>query len=360
MRTSELDYNLPEHLIAQHPPGKREESRLLVLGWKQSVPEHRFFPAIIDYLDHGDCLVLNETRVIPARFFIRRATGGRLEGLFLNLTAEGDWQVLLKSATRLKEGERVRLVDPLDEADHRELPSMTIRQKLGQGHWLLTGEFIQSHLEILERYGISPLPPYIRRPVGTNNKMIEQDRYRYQTVYALHPGSVAAPTAGLHFTAGLLARLQQKGIQIARITLHVGLGTFKPVTAAKLEEHVMHAEQYEVDEANAAIINRTIDQSGRVVAVGTTSIRTLESVARDKRVCAGSGSTDLFIRPGYEFQIVRGAITNFHLPRSTLLALVCALAGTERTLGAYREAVQRGYRFFSYGDAMLVRHIPSS
>jgi len=355
MDTSELDYDLPLRLIAQHPLAERAMTRLLVLNRRTCQTEHQHFCDLPGYLTPGDCLVLNDTRVFPARFFIRRSTGGRIEGLFINLTPQGDWQVLLKNASRLRPNEEVVLITPAaDAANKSSFPRLKVRENQGAGRWLLQPGFTENFLDILWRFGLTPLPPYIHRPPEEIPANDSEDRARYQTVYARPPGSIAAPTAGLHFTNELLEGIREKGVHIARLTLHVGLGTFKPITAEKVEDHVMHPEYYQLDEANAELINQTISQGGRIFAVGTTSVRTLESLAEGKKVRPGTGWTDLFITPGYEFQIVDALITNFHLPRTSLLALVCAFAGTQTLLAAYRRAIELEYRFYSYGDAMLI------
>jgi len=368
MKTAELDYPLPEQLIAQQPLPQRDKSRLLVLRRDGSGIEHRRIGDLPNYLADGDCLVLNQSKVIPARFFARRATGGQVEGLFLQLNRQGQWQVLLKNASRLKIGEELilspaimrrdsgqELAAPLSEQEtpqpRDENPPalrLTIIEELNRGEWLLQLRPPQDYLNVLEQFGVTPLPPYIRRPPEPS------DRGRYQTVYATTPGSAAAPTAGLHFTDQLLRQLQEQGISIARLTLHVGLGTFQPVGTEELDHHDMHPERYVLDEPNAQLINAARQRGSRIVAVGTTAVRSLETAAKEHRVRAVAGSTRLFITPGYRFQIVDALLTNFHLPRTTLLALVCAFAGVDRVLAAYRTAVQMKYRFFSYGDAMLI------
>ena len=348
MRTDELDYDLPVELIAQRGLKERTGSRLMVLGRQSGSVEHGRFGEIVDYLREGDCVVLNDSKVVPARFFTRRATGGRIEGLFLEVVEGGGWQVLLKNASRLRIGECVRLCDIGDDQSG-DGPELKVVERLQDGLWLVEPPVGSDYLDLLGRYGTTPLPPYIHRSAE-----LEDDR-RYQTVYAAEPGSAAAPTAGLHFSRELLDELGGMMVRIARVTLHVGLGTFKPVSSATLGEHTMHAERYCVDEAAAEAIDETVRQGGRIVAVGTTSVRTLETLARaGGGVEAGCGSTRLFIMPGYEFKVVDVMLTNFHLPRTTLLALVCAFGGTENVLAAYREAVESRYRFFSYGDAMLV------
>ncbi len=485
MQAKELEYNLPQGLIAQQPLMDRAAARLLVLNRSDGNIEHRCFSDVLEYLRPGDCLVLNRTKVIPARFWLRRATGGRIEGLFLELTGGYSasnsgggndstvvcWQVLLKNAGRLRKGERITMLNHSWQLCN-ELTFIAVKNA-GGGQWVLQPEFADNYLTVLDRCGVVPLPPYIKRKPGgravdavadglvngtidalsdrivgkdvdrpidkeesaagvtgidksapeycANKKAVllrqqEIDREYYQTVYAQQEGSVAAPTAGLHFTSELLEAVRQRHIRLAYVTLHVGIGTFKPVTVEDMAEHKMHSEYYQLDDDNADIINDTLRNNGRVIAVGTTSVRTLETcgvwiggdagyadianntgkpdnansnantnsytatigsngndsndninapVNTDDNcgmangrmkayVRAGEGYTDIFIKPGYEFKIVSCLITNFHLPRSTLLALVFALAGRDNIMRAYQQAIERRYRFFSYGDAMLI------
>ena len=347
MKTSQLDYCLPPELIAQAPADKRSESRLLVLGRSDGSITDSSFAKIADYLQPGDCLVLNDTKVLPAKFFATRQTGARIEGLFLQ-QQDGEWLVMLKNARRISVGEQICLVDRAG-ADYCGAIAV---EKLEKGRWLLKVESEKRPEAILEEIGFSPLPPYIKRPRPQITH--ELDISRYQTVYADRPGAVAAPTAGLHFTKELLAKLKEMGVSIAYLTLHVGAGTFKPITAEKLEEHQMHSERFSLDETNAAIINRARQRQGRIIAVGTTSVRTLETIAAAGAITASQGSTDIFIMPGFEFRIVDGVITNFHLPKSTLLALVGAFAGLDKIKVAYQHAIQERYRFYSYGDSMLI------
>lgn len=353
MKVSELDYTLPERLIAQEGLSERAQSRLLVLDRNREGIFHSRFQALPEYLKAGDCLVVNNSRVIPARFFARRQTGGKIEGLFLRLTQEGAWQVMLKNASRLRAKEILTLYRPSEEAPSNPGTPIGLRvlDKQARGVWIVQPETEEDTCSILDRYGITPLPPYIRRKHLQREAV---DRERYQTVYAAPPGSVAAPTAGLHFNHEMLESIEAMGVRIARVTLHVGLGTFAPVETETMEEHPMHTEEYRIEEQAADDINHTLAQGNRVIAVGTTSVRTLEASAKDGTVTAGHGWTDLLITPGYEFQIVRGLVTNFHLPRTTLLALVCAFGRTETVLSAYQEAIRREYRFYSYGDAMLI------
>ncbi len=352
MKTSDFDFDLPERLIAQQGLSQRSSSRLMVVDRLNDTISENKFSDILEFFAPGDCLVLNDTRVIPARFYLKRATGGKIEGLFLNLVDSGDWLVLLKGANRLKIGEVITICPPFDGIVHNETIEIKTIQRMGEGMWLLRTEDTQSHLEILHRYGVTPLPPYISRNYSSQSE--NTDRSRYQTVYADEPGSVAAPTAGLHFTDKLLKKLTDMHVNIAKVTLHVGMGTFKPVTAEKLLDHKIHLEQYQLSQENADIINQTKENGGKIIAVGTTSVRTLESVALDNRAVAGEGWTDLFITPGYEFKLVDTIITNFHLPKSTLLALISAFAGHERIMNAYKKAVEDEFRFYSYGDSMII------
>jgi S-adenosylmethionine:tRNA ribosyltransferase-isomerase len=348
MRTDKLNYELPAELIAQQPADVRSESKLLVLNRKDASLEDSRFGKIGRYISKGDCLVINDTKVLPARFFARRKTGAKLEGLFLDKTADGSWQVMLKGAGKIKPGERIFLKDK----DGNDYALAELTEKTPDGGCTLKLESSQDYEAVLERIGFTPLPPYIKR----NNDAVQDqiDKQRYQTVYANRNGAVAAPTAGLHFTDELISELKDKGVNFANVTLHVGAGTFKPVESETLEEHKIHSEKFSVDEKNAAIINETKSKGGRVIAVGTTSVRVLESAAHNGRLEPFSGETEIFIMPGYEFKIVDAMITNFHLPRSTLLALVAAFAGLENILSAYSHAVENRYRFYSYGDAMLI------
>jgi S-adenosylmethionine:tRNA ribosyltransferase-isomerase len=338
--TSDFDYDLPAASIAQEP-APRGESRLLVLD-RQGSERHARVGDLPRLLHPGDLLVLNDTRVIPARLFGRSAGGGRMEILLVERVGEREWYALVRPGRRAKRGARIEVAEGLaaDVIDKRED---------GPSHQYLLRftEPIEPHLD---RLGHIPLPPYIHRPDTA------EDRERYQTVFAREPGAVAAPTAGLHFTSQLLEEIATAGVEIAWVTLHVGIGTFKPVDAERIEEHRMESERYEVGEETAAAIRRARVEGRRIVAVGTTVVRTLEGAAAvgDGEVRAGSGATRLFITPGFHFQVVDALLTNFHLPRSTLLMLVAAFAGRERVLAAYAEAIREGYRFYSYGDAMLV------
>ena len=345
MRVEDFDYDLPRDLIAQHPAERRDESRLLVLHRGSGGIEHRRFRDVVDYLEPGDLLVLNDTRVIPARLVGRRTSGGRVELLLIQ--PEGDaWHAMLKCRGHLQPGEELSL--------EGGALACTYRGRSADGRALLAfGLGPEELAAALERAGRAPLPPYIKRPPDEDPHRAA-DLERYQTVYARRPGAIAAPTAGLHFTPEVLDRLKAKGVARAMVTLHVGLGTFKPVTAERVEDHVMHAEHFELSEAAARAIVAARASGGRIVAVGTTAARVLETVARLPRVGPASGWTDLFITPGFEFRLTDALITNFHLPRSTLLMLVAAFAGREAVLAAYEEAKSQGYRFYSYGDAMLI------
>ncbi len=350
MRTSDFDYDLPPELIAQEPAAERGASRLMVLRRSGGGRESSWFRCLPEYLRRGDVLVLNRSRVIPARLYGRRSGGtGRVEVLLLEPAATGGWWVMLRPGKRVRVGAEV-----VFEGTAPGLQGW-VREKNGEGHARL--EFGADPLAYAERHGEMPLPPYIERAQAR-----PEDRERYQTVFAREAGSVAAPTAGLHFTNELLGRLGDLGVEVVEVTLHVGVGTFAPVKAERVEDHVMHAERYEVGEASAATVNRALEEGRRVVAVGTTSLRVLEAVARDGggRLKPGAGRTALFLHPPAEFRVVGGLLTNFHLPRSTLLMLVSAFAspgreeGREQVLSAYQEAVRERYRFFSYGDAMLL------
>ena len=361
MKTELFDYELPPELIAQKPADVRSESRLLVLDRSGGQLIDSQFSSLGDYLKPGDCLVLNDTQVLPARFFAHRSSGAMLEGLFLTQQQDEPsiWQVMLKGTRKVRLGESFSFID---REDH-DFCRAELLEKQTEGTCLIRVVSTDSPQAILEAIGFPPLPPYIKR--DHDPIQAREDRDRYQTVYARRPGAVAAPTAGLHFTEELIEQLKGKGIQLAYVTLHVGPGTFKPVTAENLEDHEIHREWYQVDQANAEIINAAKAGGGRIVAVGTTATRVLESIVAPPlsgvipaeggwATQAGQGTTRLFITPGYRFKIVDVLITNFHLPKSTLLALVAAFAGLEQTLSAYRYAVRHRYRFYSYGDAMLI------
>lgn len=340
MKTSDFYYDLPEELIAQDPLEDRSGSRLLVLDKETGEIKHRMFRDITEYLRPGDCMVINDTKVIPARLIGSKiGTDAKIEVLLLKRKENDVWETLVKPGRKAKPGTRISFGDGLLVGE--------VIDVVEEGNRLIHFEYEGIFEEILDRLGQMPLPPYITHQL--------QDRDRYNTVYAVHEGSAAAPTAGLHFTPELLEEIQEKGIEIARVTLHVGLGTFRPVKVDDVTEHHMHSEFYQIDEAAAGKINRAKDNGGRVVCVGTTSCRTIESAADENgRLKACSGWTEIFIYPGYQFKILDCLITNFHLPESTLIMLVSALAGKEHVLAAYEEAVKERYRFFSFGDAMLI------
>ena len=342
MRIEDFDYNLPEELIAQTPLEQRDSCRLMVLDREKKTIEHRHFYDILDYLKEGDCLVLNDSRVIPARIYgTKEGTGAHIEMLLIKRIDGDRWECMVRPGKRLHEGNTVVFTDNF------KAHVLGIHDK-ENGTRLVEFEYDGIFMERLEEIGSMPLPPYIRRAAE------ESDKEMYQTVYSRIDGSVAAPTAGLHFTKELLHKAEEKGVKIAYVTLHVGIGTFRPVKVDVIEEHKMHFEECSIDEKDAKIINDTIDQGGRIISVGTTSTRTLESMAENGKVKAGETSTGIFIYPGYEFKIVDALITNFHLPKSTLVMLVSALYDREEILKAYEEAVKERYRFFSYGDAMLI------
>lgn len=340
MKTSDFYYDLPEELIAQDPLEDRTASRLLVLDRKTGAVKHKIFSDVIDYLNKGDCLVINNTRVIPARLIgEKEGTGGKVEVLLLKRRANDVWETLVKPGKKLKPGARVIFGDGRLKAEILEIAE--------EGNRLVRFYYEGIFEEILDSLGEMPLPPYITHKL--------EDKEMYQTVYAKFDGSAAAPTAGLHFTKELLNKIEEKGIKIASITLHVGLGTFRPVKVDDVNNHHMHTEWYEVNAEAAEIINETKRNGGRVICVGTTSCRTIESVADDNGYMkAKTGETDIFIYPGYKFKIMDGLITNFHLPESTLVMLVSAFAGKENVLAAYETAVKERYRFFSFGDAMIL------
>lgn len=340
MKTSDFYYDLPEELIAQDPLEDRSSSRLLVLDKNSGETEHHVFREIVNYLDPGDCLVINDTKVIPARLIgAKEETGAKIEVLLLKRGADDVWETLVKPGRKAKPGTRISFGDGLLVGEVVDI--------VDEGNRLIHFENEGIFEEILDRLGQMPLPPYITHQL--------KDKDRYNTVYAEHPGSAAAPTAGLHFTPELLEKIRDKGVDIAHVTLHVGLGTFRPVKVDDVENHHMHSEFYMIDKAAAEKINRTKENGKRVICVGTTSCRTIESAADENgRLKECSGWTDIFIYPGYQFKILDALITNFHLPESTLVMLVSALAGREHVLAAYREAVKERYRFFSFGDAMLI------
>lgn len=340
MKVSEFNYELPEELIAQVPLEKRDESRLMILNREKQTIEHKHFKDIIDYLEPGDCLVRNNTKVIPARIYGIKETGAHVEFLLLN-HIEGDiWETIVRPGNKLHVGAKVVFGDGLLKAE--------IMDTMPGGTRKVRFDYEGIFNEILDQIGLMPLPPYI------HEELKEKDRY--QTVYAKYEGSAAAPTAGLHFTPELLKQIEEKGIKIANVTLHVGIGTFRPVKEDTVENHAMHSEHYYIKPEDVALINETKKSGKRVIAVGTTSCRVLETIAdQNGFVKEAEGDTQIFIYPGYSFKILDGLITNFHLPQSTLLMLVSALAGKDYVMGAYKEAVKERYRFFSFGDAMFIQ-----
>ncbi len=344
MKTSDFDFDLPEELIAQTPLERRDASRLLVMDKTTGELEHHHFYELPQFLRKGDCLVLNNSRVLPARLIGQRLPGGgACEVLLLTEKGDGVWECLVRPGRRLKPGAKMTFGEGKLTA--------TVEQELSDGNRLVKFHYEGIFLEVLEELGSMPLPPYIREKL--------EDKERYQTVYSKINGSAAAPTAGLHFTPELLQQIQDMGVKLCYVTLHVGLGTFRPVKAEDILEHEMHAEYCMISEEAAQTINETKQQGGRVICVGTTSCRTIESFAHeDGTMEAKSGWTNIFIYPGYRFKVLDGLITNFHLPQSTLIMLVSALAGREHVLHAYEEAVKEKYRFFSFGDAMLIQSPP--
>lgn len=340
MKLDDFDFNLPEELIAQHPLAKRDDSRLLVLNKKTGEIKDQLFPDILDYLVPGDILVINNTRVIPARLIgTKKGTGAKIEVFLLNPSAEKDcWEVLVKPGKKAKIGTEITF-------GNGQLEGIIVKSTDSGGR-VIKFSYQGVFNEILDELGQMPLPPYIKAKLN--------DKERYQTVYAQNSGSAAAPTAGLHFTPELLTKITNLGVEIVEILLHVGLGTFRPVKVDVIEEHTMHAEYFSVTEQAASQLNKALTEKRRIIAVGTTSSRTLESVCENGLIKAQDGWTDIFIYPGYKFQVISGLLTNFHLPKSTLIMLVSALAGRENVLKAYNHAVNSKYRFFSFGDAMLI------
>ena len=340
LKKSDFYFDLPQELIAQDPLEDRSASRLLVLNRQTGAVEHHHFKEITNYLRPGDCLVLNNTKVIPARLLgVKEDTGAAIEVLLLKRRDSDVWETLVKPGKKARPGAKIVFGDGCLRAEVLEV--------VEEGNRLIRFDYEGIFEEVLDRLGEMPLPPYITHKL--------QDKNRYQTVYAKYEGSAAAPTAGLHFTEELLAQIEKMGVHIAYVTLHVGLGTFRPVKADNLSEHHMHSEHYEVTPETAEMINRTKESGGRVICVGTTSCRTVESAADENgRVQPGCGDTEIFIYPGYRFKVLDCLITNFHLPESTLVMLVSALAGRENVLSAYREAVEEKYRFYSLGDAMFI------
>lgn len=346
MNVRDFNFDLPQELIAQDPLLDRSSSRLLVMDKQTGEIEHRHFRDILSYLKEGDCLVINDTKVIPARLFgVKEGTEAKIEILLLKRRENDIWETLVKPGKKAKEGTVISFGDGLLKG--------TVIDVVEEGNRLIQFSYDGIFEEILDRLGQMPLPPYITHQL--------QDKNRYQTVYAKHEGSAAAPTAGLHFTKELLEEIEKKGISIARVTLHVGLGTFRPVKVDTIESHHMHSEFYMVEEAEAKKVNDTKKSGGRIICVGTTSCRTVESASTEEGILkAGSGWTEIFIYPGYRFKTLDYLITNFHLPESTLVMLVSALAGREHVLHAYEEAIKERYRFFSFGDAMFLTDLSNN
>lgn len=341
MNIEEFDFDLPEHLIAQTPLKDRTASKLMVLNRNDKSLEHRHFSDILDYLKPGDCLVLNNTKVLPARLYgVKEDTGAKVEVLLLHQKENDHWEVLVKPAKKVKLGTKLSFGEGRLTATCTEI--------LEHGGRIVRFDYDGIFLEVLTELGEMPLPPYIKEQLA--------DQDRYQTVYAEAEGSAAAPTAGLHFTNDLLEEIKAKGIEIAFVTLHVGLGTFRPVSVDRIEEHDMHSEYYHLSSKEAEKINRVKSRNGRIIAVGTTSTRTLEAIASENNgeIVPTSGWTSIFIYPPYQFKAIDAMITNFHLPKSTLIMLISALAGRKFILDAYHEAIKQEYRFFSFGDAMLI------
>ncbi|MBR2704055.1 MAG: tRNA preQ1(34) S-adenosylmethionine ribosyltransferase-isomerase QueA [Clostridia bacterium] len=340
MKLSDFDYELPKELIAQTPIEKRDEARLMVLHRSDKSVEHKIFKDILDYLKPGDCLVRNNTKVIPARLYgVKEVTGANVEFLLLNRIEGDTWEVMVRPGKKLMPGARVSFGDGLLKAE--------VIDKMEGGNRKVKFEYDGIFNEILDQIGLMPLPPYIKEKL--------EKKEMYQTVYAKYEGSAAAPTAGLHFTEDLLEQIRAKGVEIANVTLHVGIGTFRPVKEENIEDHDMHTEHYYIKEEDAEKINKTRQNGGRIIAVGTTSCRVLESVSDDNgMVKAVEGDTNIYIYPGYTFKCVDALITNFHLPESTLVMLVSALAGRDFVLDSYKKAVEEKYRFFSFGDAMFI------
>ena len=347
MQVSEFNYELPQELIAQVPIKNRDESRLMVLDRSTHTIEDKIFKDIIDYLEPGDCLVRNNTKVIPARIYGKKETGANVEFLLLN-NIEGDiWECIVRPGNKLHIGTKV-LFGQSNKVNEKPILQAEILDIMPGGTRKVKFTYDGIFNEILDKIGLMPLPPYIHEEL--------KDKDRYQTVYAKYEGSAAAPTAGLHFTPELLKKIEEKGIEIANVTLHVGIGTFRPVKEEKVEDHEMHSEHFYIKQEDVDKINRAKENGKRVIAVGTTSCRVLETIADDNgKVEATEGDTQIFIYPGYKFKCLDGLITNFHLPQSTLLMLVSALAGKDFILEAYNKAVKEKYRFFSFGDAMFIK-----
>ena len=339
MKVSEFNYELPEELIAQHPYDKRDEARLMVLNRKKQTIENKVFKDVIDYLNPGDCLVINNTKVIPARLYGKKDTGANVEFLLLKRIEKDTWEAMVRPGNKLKPGTKVSFGDGILKAEVLEV--------LAGGNRKVIFEYDGIFNEILDKIGLMPLPPYIKESLKEKDK--------YQTVYAKYDGSAAAPTAGLHFTEELLKKIKEKGIEIANVTLHVGIGTFRPVKVENIEDHSMHSEHFYIRKEDAEKINKAKKNGKRIVAVGTTSCRVLESVSDENGMVKPIESdTNIFIYPGYKFKCIDSLITNFHLPESTLIMLVSSLAGRDFIMKAYNEAVKEEYKFFSFGDAMII------
>lgn len=348
---NDYHYELPEDLIAQHPLEQRDQSRLMVIDRQRLDISHYQFFELPQWLQPGDCLVLNDTRVLSARLIGHRIkTGGKWEGLFLGETSDGHWRIICQTRGKLRIGERIALHPVEGVTGSAGELNLELRSRESDGSWLTTVQEKQSTEKILNGYGRVPLPPYVKRETDS-----AEDRARYQTVYGCQPGAVAAPTAGLHFTEKLLEKLRRKRVEIAYVTLHVGRGTFKPITTSDIQDHQLHHEWGNLPDKSAQQILECRERGGKVVAVGTTTLRLLESVACAGRLTGWSGETGLYIRPPYNFRVVDSLLTNFHLPKTTLLVLVSAFAGNEFVRQAYQAAIEKRYRFFSYGDAMLIR-----
>ena len=340
MKVAEFNYELPKELIAQHPYDKRDEARLMVLDKNEELIEHKVFKDVIDYLNPGDCLVINNTKVIPARLYGKKDTGANVQFLLLKRIEGDTWEAMVKPGNKLKPGSKVIFGDGLLKA--------TVQEILEGGNRKVEFEYNGIFNEILDQIGMMPLPPYI-------TEASREDNEKYQTVYARYEGSAAAPTAGLHFTEELLEKIKEKGVEVAKVTLHVGIGTFRPVKVETVEEHEMHSEHYYIKKEDADKINKAKLNGNRVIAVGTTSCRVLESVSDEKGMVKEiEGDTSIFIYPGYKFNCIDSLITNFHLPESTLIMLVSSLAGKDFIMKAYNEAVKKEYKFFSFGDAMII------
>lgn len=339
MKVSEFNYELPEELIAQHPYDKRDEARLMVIDKKTQKIEHKVFKDVIDYLEPGDCLVINNTKVLPARLYGKKDTGANVEFLLLKRIEGDEWEVMVRPGNKLKPGAKVSFGDGILNAE--------ILDMLDGGNRRVKFEYKGIFNEILDQIGLMPLPPYIKETLKENDK--------YQTVYAKYEGSAAAPTAGLHFTEELLQKIKEKGVEVANVTLHVGIGTFRPVKVENIEEHNMHSEHFYIKKEDAEKINQAKKSGHKIISVGTTSCRVLESVADENGLVREiEGDTNIFIYPGYKFKCIDRLITNFHLPESTLIMLVSSLAGRDFVMKAYNEAVKERYKFFSFGDAMII------